>query len=632
MKTIGQLEEHFARPAADYSPVPFWFLNAEMDHVELGRQLRLMHAIGLGAVVLHPRAGLLVEYMSDEWLAGIRHCVEVCASLGMRAWLYDEDNWPSGYGGGEVLKRHPDGRAKCLAMLPASEAGGEVVATVEEYAFVQQLTPWHPAYSEGWYVDLLDLKATQTFIETTHERYAQTLGDHLGATVTAVFTDEPGFYNHFYDCAPGTVVWTTDLPEEFERRRGYSLLPHLPALFRDTPDAGRIRRDFYRVVSELIAERYYLPLREWCHDHGMMLVGHVNNEEYLVDHVRYNADFFSAMDGLDMPGIDIIGARGNYRRDPANPAPKLASSAAHTRGKTQAMSETYGAMGWDLSPEEMRRLADWQGVRGVTRIVPHAFYYSVGGDRYNECPPSLFFQSPHWPYIPALMQYISRWTWLLENTRPAAQVAVYYPIHAVRAATSPRVPPSLGPGLDEDNAGLAAALGKSFRELTDALFRGQIDFDIVDDVVLCKANIGDGVLRIEDLEYRCLVLPPGEPSDEALAVVERAEEAGVTVLSGDPAGIPTQARAFATVQIDPASDRVTATRRRTEDADLFLLVNEGTEKYEGRLALPISGELTVWDLGAGQIDPCTADVENGETRIDLQLLGGAAVCFAVKGR
>jgi len=36
----------------------------------------------------------------------------------------------------------------------------------------------------------------------------------------------------------------------------------------------------------------------------------------------------------------------------------MASSAAHTRGKSQVLSECYGAMGWDLSPEEMRRLAE----------------------------------------------------------------------------------------------------------------------------------------------------------------------------------------------------------------------------------------------------------------------------------
>jgi len=163
------------------------------------------------------------------------------------------------------------------------------------------------------------------------------------------------------------------------------------------------------VVSELIVEHFYLPLKRWCNAHGVELVGHVNNEEHLVDHVRYNADFFSAMDGLDMPGMDVIGPAGNWHRLPESFVPKITSSAAHTRGRVRSMSETYGAAGWSLTPDEIRRVADWLSVRGITRIVPHAFYYSIAGERYRECPPSLFFQSPHWPAITGLLRYMTRW-------------------------------------------------------------------------------------------------------------------------------------------------------------------------------------------------------------------------------
>jgi len=637
VKTLKQLADSFQHPPPSYSPVPFWFLNGDMDTEELGRQLRLMHSIGIGTVALHARQGRKVEYLSEEWFAGILYCVDTCASLGMTAWLYDEDNWPSGYAGGEVLSRYPQGRAKCLAMVSAQEAGDAVVHRGGEVAFIQQLTPWHPAYHEGWYTDLLDLRATQAFIETTHERYAQTLGDHLGTTVTAVFTDEPGFYNHFYDCAPGTVVWTGDLPEQFQSRMGYDLLPCLEALFHLEPEdwqAGRkprqVRVDFYRVVSRLIAERFYGPLRNWCNEHGMQLVGHVNNEEYLVDHVRLNADFFTAMDGLNTPGLDIIAPAGNYRRAADSPVPKLTSSAAHTRDKRQVISETYGATGWELSPEEMRRMADWQSVRGVTRIVPHAFYYSIEGDRYNESPPSLFFQSPHWPYIPALVQYLTRWTWLLESTSPHMQVAVYYPIDAVRACTTPQVPPSLGGGFDEASAGEAGALGLRFARVLDDLFRQQVDFDVVDDVALSRATIEGEALCVGKAAYRCVVIPTGEPSPEASAVIEEARAAGVRIMRPTDSDYGAELSAFRTVTLSPASPQITAVRRDAANGSLFLVVNEGTRKFEGQLTLPLLGELTCWDLGAGLVDTGGAQSTENGLRINLTLLGGASVCFAVR--
>ncbi len=630
MLTLADLAARFPQPDLSYSPAVFWFLNGDLEPPELARQLRLMKAVGVGTVVLHARQGHTVGYLTQRWFDAIRFCVETCAELGLKAWLYDEDNWPSGYAGGEVLKRYPNARAKCLARVPAGEEAGDlVVARAGGEVFVRRLVPWHPAYSEGWYTDLMDRTATDTFLATTHQRYAEVLGGHLGTTVTAVFTDEPGFYNHFHSCAPGTVPWTDDLPEEFRRRTGYDLPAHLPELFSDGPGAARVRADFYRVVSRLILERYYLPLKEWCNAHGMQSVGHVNNEEYLVDHARYNADFFTAMDGLDFPGIDIIGPAGDWHRQPDSFINKLASSAAHVRGKTQVMSETYGAAGWDLSPEEMRRIADWQSVRGVTRLVFHAFYYSIEGPRYHECPPSLFFQSPHWPLIPGLVSYLTRWAWLLENTRPGAQVAVYYPIHAVRQVTSPQVPPSLPEGLDEEAAGEAGALSRAFRRITDGLFRRQVDFDVLDDAALAEASFAGGRLQVRDLSYACLVLPPGEPSEEAAEAIRRAREAGVPVLSGPVAEVLAAAQPWATAALEPASDQVTLTRRRAQGGDLFLVVNEGQDPYHGTLTFPVVGVVSHWDLAAGQVDPWGAESAPGETRISLDLLGGAAACFAV---
>jgi hypothetical protein len=632
MKTLSELASQLKQPPIDFSPVPFWFLNKDMDRRELERQLHLMREIGLGGVVLHGRQGHTVPYMSNEWLEGIVFCVEVCAALGMKAWLYDEDNWPSGYAGGAVLQRHPEGQAKCLAMVPVAEAEGPVVATIGDMAFVQRHTPWHPAYNPGLYTDLLDPQVTEAFIAATHEPYAQALGDHLGTTVTAVFSDEPGFYNHFYDCAPRTVIWTPDLPEEFERRVGYDLLPHLPELFQpgvNPAEGPRVRRDFYRIVSRLLVERFYLPQKRWCNEHGVQFVGHVNNEELLVDHVRLNADYFSAMDGYDMPGLDIIFIAEDYRRAPDSIVPKLASSAAHTRGKSQALTETYGATGWSLAPAEMRRMADWQLVRGVTRFVPHAFYYSIEGERFHESPPSLFFQSAHWPYIPALMQYITRWTWMLENTRPCGQVAVYYPIDAVRGVTTTEVEPSLGNGLNED-ASEAGRLGKQFREVLDRLFRAKVDFDVVDDVALQSAQIADGALRVADLAYRCLVVPPGGASEEAAAIIDGAKAAGVPVLEGEASAILPEAMQWAIARLEPASEQVVVARRRAREGELFLVVNEGQEKYEGTLILPVTGKVTRWDLACGQIDEWDVEACEGETRIAITLLDGAAECFGIR--
>ena len=162
----------------------------------------------------------------------------------------------------------------------------------------------------------------------------------------------------------------------------------------------------------------------------------------------------------------------------------------------------------------------------------------------------------------------------------------------------------------------------------DALFRAKVDFNVVDDVALCAAEIAPGEMRIGDLTYRCLVLPPGEPSEEAQAVIAQLRDAGIEIIAGAAATVLPLAEKWAIATLEPPSPQVTVASRRTATGEVIMVVNEGEEKYEGTLALPITGKLTQWDLACGQVDDWPAEVAGGQTRIALTLLAGASVCFA----
>ena len=57
--------------------------------------------------------GFKTPYLSDEFLEAVEICVKEAKRNGLYAGLYDEDRWPSGYGGGSVTK-HPGYRATHL--------------------------------------------------------------------------------------------------------------------------------------------------------------------------------------------------------------------------------------------------------------------------------------------------------------------------------------------------------------------------------------------------------------------------------------------------------------------------------------------------------------------------------------
>ena len=88
-----------------YRPIPFWSWNEKLDERETRRQIEKMDEAGIGGFFMHARGGLQTEYMSDEWFSNVAASIDEAKKRGMRAWAYDENGWPSGFGSGIVNGR-----------------------------------------------------------------------------------------------------------------------------------------------------------------------------------------------------------------------------------------------------------------------------------------------------------------------------------------------------------------------------------------------------------------------------------------------------------------------------------------------------------------------------------------------
>lgn len=95
-------------------PIVFWALNHRLEKEELVRQLRLMKEKNIGGVILHPRSGLLTPYLTNDFFNMISCVIEEAGRLGIDVWLYDEDPYPSGIAGGQIITDYPEYRAQIL--------------------------------------------------------------------------------------------------------------------------------------------------------------------------------------------------------------------------------------------------------------------------------------------------------------------------------------------------------------------------------------------------------------------------------------------------------------------------------------------------------------------------------------
>ena len=110
-------EKEFLHPSNQYRGAPFWAWNAKLDTTKLLKQIEYFQAMGMGGFHIHSRTGLENEYMGDEFLAAVKVCIEAAKEKGMYVYLYDEDRWPSGFGGGRVTQ-NPEFRSRYLVFTP----------------------------------------------------------------------------------------------------------------------------------------------------------------------------------------------------------------------------------------------------------------------------------------------------------------------------------------------------------------------------------------------------------------------------------------------------------------------------------------------------------------------------------
>ena len=523
VNSITELEARFAQPGAEYSTAPLMVWNGEVTAAAIDRQLTDYKAQSVEAFFIHPRPGLITEYLSDRWVELVRHTMEKARALGMKVWLYDENSYPSGFAGGHVpdqmpeswnqgqgLRPKPLDRApaagQCIVLLQKSGGGyidvtGKVRAGEAGEFICYEVTfydkrAWHGGFS---YVDLIKPGVTEKFIEITMGSYEKAAGKDFGGLVPGMFTDEPNIR------APdrNSMRWTPDLFEQFAKRWGYDLKPNLPSLFEDTGDYRRVRHNYYGLLLDLFIERWSKPWAAYAQKHNLSWTGHY--WEHGWPSPGHGPDNMAMYAWHDIPGIDMLFNQfdegvnaqfGNVR------SVKELSSVANQMGRRRALCETYGGAGWELRFEDMKRLGDWQAVLGVNFQNQHLSHQTLLGSRKHDYPQSFTYHTPWWPQYGVLGRYFARLSMALATGEQVNRVLVLEPSTSAWMHASI---PKAGPGMME--------IGRSFQAFVTALEYAQVEFDLgSENIMRDHGESVKGGLRVGKRVYDVVVLPPGTES------------------------------------------------------------------------------------------------------------------------
>jgi hypothetical protein len=538
----------------------WWWFGPSVTKGELEREMCLMKEAGIGGFEVQPVYPLALDneasgiktlpFLSDEFLDVLRFTSDKAKELGLRFDLTLGSGWP--FGGPTVSIDHAAGRLRyehlsvdantrfvkvpsvgageqLLGVFVANREGKDMVLdsarevtqiadgvvdlgnisndrrSKEVMFFISSRTGMQvkrPAVgAEGFVLDHLNREATDSYLKSVGERLFQAFGTNQPYSI---FCDSLEVYNS---------DWSADFLDEFQKRRGYDLKPHLPTFINGSgQETKRLRRDWGRTLSELLNERFLAPIQAWSKARGTLF----RAQDYGVPAAAISSNAF-----VDIP--DGEGAQWKVVR-----AARWASSASHLYDRPVSSSETWTWLHsptFRATPLDIKAEADIHFLQGINQLIGHGWPYSAPGVEY---PGWRFYaagvfndKNPWWLVMPDLSKYLQRVSFMMRQGQPVNDVALYLPNDDGWAEMKPG-----NPHLIEV---LREHVGP---DLMPAVFEAGYNLDFFDDDSFKSiGRIDKGSLLLGKNSYKVIILPAVEtiPLDTYQKFDEFVREGGILI-------------------------------------------------------------------------------------------------------
>jgi hypothetical protein len=389
-------------------------------------------------------------------------------------------------------------------------------------------------------------EATEKYLNKISGHISGKIGN-MGTYIRALFCDSMELEG---------ANWNNDLPAEFEKRRGYSLIPYLPFVLKKVGHMGnpldeeygtkfadevieRIKRvdlDFYHTRIELFKERFIDTFNDWCQ---------CNNVQSRMQAYGRGMHPLEASMEVDIPECETWLFKDVGREYPntglAGRAPRMCnkyvSSAAALAGKKIVSCEeiTNTAMAFMATLENIKVAGDQSNISGVNHSILHGFNYSPpeaifpGWIRYGA-----YFNERNtwWPFFRKWADYKARISFLLQNARPQANVAILQPLTDLWLKHGPQRDPFPQKWYPEYQ-----------NNLWEAIHQNGGGCNYVSENVINNATFKNGKMIYNECSYSTLLFPEIETMDlkTAKSLADFVNEGGKIVFIGEK---PYKSRAY----------------------------------------------------------------------------------------
>jgi hypothetical protein len=502
----------------------------------------------------------------------------------------------------------------------------------------------------GLEVDKLNASHVKAYFDNYLDQYKDATGGLMGKRgLQYIITDswEAGVQN-----------WTDSMIVEFQKHRGYDMLPWLPVLtgriVESAEASDRFLWDFRRTIADLTAEKHYDQLTTILHnrDMGRYTESHEGGRAFIGDGMEVKRTADIPMSATWTPGTVDQDENGDvairYRADVRESA-----SVAHLYGQNLVAAESMTARGntWAFSPERLKPTADMELAMGLNRFVIHTSVHQPVSDKI----PGLglgpygqwFTRHETWAEeAKPWTTYLARNSFMLQQGKFVADIIYYY---------------------GEDN-NITALFGNKLPDIPD-----NFNYDFVNaDALVNLLSVEEGrIVTPSGMSYRLLALDPNSQnmSLPVLHKIRSLVENGAIVVGPKPIQSPslsddqaefqsvvnqlwppekgeksfgkgrvytgqTVAEVLSALQVAPDFEytkpdvrtNLLFVHRKLAKADIYWVNNRNNREENLEATFRIEGKIPeIWQPVTGETGPASYVIEKGVTRVTLNLEPNDAV-------
>ena len=548
---------------------------------EITKKLESLRSTGFGGVVTNVRWGENYTEDEEDW-ALFRFALDELQRMGLRAWIYDENGYPSGGAGGLTLKANPEYECRAIAKITEELEPGESktvelprghlrflyaatypcdsrgeprpVAPFEEKlcnsgdaitftnptaqklilcAFAEKYLyegshAEHNTFEARRYVDLTNRDAVREFICNTYEKYTENAKKHYNDgtnLVEAFFTDEPSLMG----CYINAGLYPPRTRDAYD-----DSLPLYPIV-----NFGRDVENTFESISGMSLRKNLIYLFYGNSDLAKKVryfyhktLSDLFEKSFYEQISNYCAAHNTRFSGHVLLEDDIrhhVIFEGNFFSfirhmhvpgiDMLHSLPELVRRDMFTPKLISSIAHAYNR------PHVMSEVSAHAQGNKVTidqMYASIALQYAFGVDIFTSYyPETLFEKDIYEKYNRAIGEFGN----IMSKGSPVADVLLCYPIETFMMNHKTPGNHSFGCFTPEENA-CHDGLYSIMYEMCDA----QVDFDFADFEVIKRLDVRDGkLLGKQKQEYKYLVLPPMELTPEMSGVFSYLESKGVKI-------------------------------------------------------------------------------------------------------